>query len=138
MAQPPRYRQFTPETVPGAPEWALRMFLLLNQSFKEVTEAMGRRLTRAENLQSGSRVLKFKTFPSVDDTFTEPRRPTFKNELPNRPTMVWIGKIERVDGEPIRTAVSVAWTIDSNGNVAITYVAGLEPETEYVMVVAYE
>lgn len=133
-----RFRQANPDTVPGAPEWTLRLFQLWNQTMKEVTEILSRRITRADNLMAASRVVKFTTAPSVDNTFTERGRPTFKNELPVRPSMVWIGKVERVDGQRIDKAVSLTWTIDGQGNIALTYVAGLEPSTEYVMVLAYE
>lgn len=139
MAQPPRFRQLTPETVPGAPEWALRMFAILNQSLKELADALNGKLTAPENIQRGRRVVKIRTRPNVDETFDAPIGPVVvKNELSARPSEVWIGKVERVDGAAIRTAVSLTWKIDGNGNIAITYVAGLEPDTEYLLVVVYE
>lgn len=139
MAQPPRFRQLTPETVPGAPEWALRMFGILNQSLKEISDALTGKLTRAENILSNSRTVEIHTRPSVDETFDAPVGPVVvKNELSVRPSLVWIGKIERLDGVVIRTAVSLAWRIDGNGNIAITYVSGLEPSTKYRLVIVYE
>lgn len=134
MAAPPRFKAFSREDFPDAPEWFTTFLLPLNETVGGLVNALSRRLTRSENLlAAGKTGIEFSTQATVDNTW--PLR--LKNELPIRPSHLWATRLERADGGHISTPWSLTWRLAQSGEVEIR-MQGLTASTKYRLSIAYE
>lgn len=134
MAQPPRFKSFSRENFPDAPEWFAQFLLPLNEVTSGLVNAISKRLTRKENFLAAEKVgLVFTTRETAADTF--PLR--LKSELPSRPTHLWVTRLDVVEGEPISTPFSLTWRMAASGEIEVTF-QGLAASTKYRATLAYE
>lgn len=111
MARLPLYKNFTREAFPDAPDWAVRMFAMLNVTLAAIVDAMDRKLSRAENLRSAAK---------TNVTFTAPEV-VLRNDLSSRPAHVWVTKLQRQDGVALAAAWSSTWAVNDRGELVITF-----------------
>lgn len=134
MAQPPRFRRFAREDFPDAPAWLERLFLVLNETVGGLVEALEGRLTRSENLLSGTR--EGIVFATNAEGAPDPAL-AIAHGLPVRPRHCWVTRLERVDGAPITDAWSMTWALDDNNALRLS-LQGLTALTRYRMSIAFE
>lgn len=132
MAAPPFFRALRPEDYDGAPDWALKLFDVINQSLGQMRDALSRSLTRNENMNAGSRVdLPFTSAASGVSTVR------VKTDLNFTPKHVMVSGLRKKSG----TVITAAWSataIQVGGGSFDVVFQGLDASTDYLFNVLYE
>ena len=127
MAPPPKNTPLNREDIPDAPSWFEKVSQTVNPFIQGVSQALAKRLTRAENLASQVKVITVTVPTPVDDLF--PLR--FKSELP-APYALWIGQVQTISGGGTNGGVSIgSWSLTQDGQIQIDFIDGLLSAAKY-------
>jgi hypothetical protein len=120
MATPPSVKQLIVEDLKDAGAWINKLVTPLNSFMRSVTDAFNKRITITENMDA--EILTFTASGS------EVKLAWGRSQ---KPTVGWIGNIERVDGSAVSltAAVTPVWTFSQDNKIVIKDLAGLDDST---------
>jgi len=119
MSAPPKSKKILIESFnPDQKSWIKTLLSPLNKFMDDVSNALDKRLTLSENFDA------------------EIKNVTVDNQYPlslawgrsSKPTIGYIGKIERVDGADVNlsSAITLIWSFNQEGEVVIQDIVGLD------------
>ena len=137
MGRLPEYRRILREDLRDAPSWIDKLLTPINSFFDIVYETLNRNITFNDNIACQIKEMTFKTLSTytsatpLTDGFEEL---VFKKTLPYKAQGVMIMRIyeDADDYRPITNAVSCDW-YDTEGDIVINYISGLDDSTDYVV-----
>jgi len=126
MADLPDIKKFTVEDFEDAPEWATKMFSMLNSTFNDLYKAFNKDLTITENFRGFYKELDIDgaQFPI-----------TFENEMKVKPKAVLIAQITEVSPNYVIIVqpTTIDWQ-DTNQGIQINNITNLTGGTQYKVV----
>ncbi len=115
MASPPRFKAFSLESFPDAPDWFRSFLTPLNETLTSITNALSGRLSK-ENFVRQVKTLTIRTAAVVSDTWPI----YYQNELVQKPYDVHVGHV-RSDPPTvsISEAPAVLWDYTEDNRIKI-------------------
>lgn len=132
MASPPIFRTLRPEDYEGAPDWALKLLDVLNQTLGQLRDALSRSLTRNENMLAGSRTEL--PFTSAASGITTVR---VRTDLGFSPKHVVVSGLRKKSGADITAAWSATSKPVAPSSFDLSF-QGLDASTDYLFNVLFE
>jgi hypothetical protein len=145
MAKPPKLKTLRPEDFDfngEATEWGPKLLQTLSSFCGDVTNALSRQLTRADNIRGEERDVIFTTNSNVTTADASPWPVSITPQTATQPKNVYVTAVENLtDSSAVGVpsgAVLPIWRLDSKGNVVFRFFTSLNVDTKYRIRVVME